>query len=194
MVGDPVPHFELQHLALAIGLETKRRMQCIRRLLVVLKHEVSTHGRHVHRESHSQSPARNINFVDGLIADLTVSGVPDPVPVVVKAILRKRLHRRGAGPQVIMHSGWNGFFGSVPDRWPPLVAKRAGHIHLADRAVTQLLNGFQHSRIRSRLAAVLANSVVLLYGTHQLPSFKPVMRTRLLYIHIFPGLARPDGH
>src|SRR6266446_10199536 len=57
-----------------------------------------------------------------------------------------------------------------------------------------MLNGFHHSRIRSRLTAVLANSVVLLYRAYQLPSFKPVMRARLFYIRIFPGLARPDGH
>src|SRR5207302_269430 len=116
------------------------------------------------------------------------------MPIELKAILSKWLQRSGAGPKVIINADRNGFDYRVPDRWPPLVAKRAGHVHVADRAVTQLLNGFQHSRVRSRLAAVLANSVVLLYGTHQLSPFKPVMRARLFYIHIFPGLARPDGH
>src|SRR5260370_18592214 len=108
--------------------------------------------------------------MDWLVADFTVAGVPDPMPIVVKAIARERIQWSGGGPQVIINAGRNGFHRSVPDRWPPFVAKRAGHVHIADRAVTQLLNGFQHSRVRSRLAAVLANSVVLLYGTHQLPS------------------------
>src|SRR6266852_343365 len=41
---------------------------------------------------------------------------------------------------------------------------------------------------------MLANPVVLLYGADQLPSFKAVMRARLLHIDVFPGLTGPDGH
>src|SRR5260370_14298091 len=58
----------------------------------------------------------------------------------------------------------------------------------------QMLNGFHHSRVRSRLAAVLANAVVLLDGTYEMTSFKPVMGARLFDVHVLPGLARPDGH
>ncbi len=132
--------------------------------------------------------------MDGLVADFTVPGVPDPMPVVVKAITRKRLQRCGTGPQVIINPGRNGFLRGVADRWTPLVAKRASHVDIADRAITQMMNGFQHTGVRSRLAAVLANSVVLLYSTHQLASFKRVMRAGLFHIHVLPSLAGPDGH
>src|SRR5437764_1423981 len=93
VVGDPVPHFKLQHLALAIRFETERRVQRIWRLLVVLKHEVSAHRSHVHGKRHSLPPTVDINFMDGLIPDFAISCVPDPVPVVVKPVFRKRLHR-----------------------------------------------------------------------------------------------------
>src|SRR6266404_6241373 len=116
------------------------------------------------------------------------------MPVVVKAVARKRLQGRGAGPQVVIHAGGNWFFGGVPDGWAPLVANRAGHVDVADCAVTQMPNGFQHAGVRTRLAAVLANSVVLLDGAHQLPSFKRVMRARLFHIDVFRRLAGPDGH
>src|ERR1700730_753282 len=57
-----------------------------------------------------------------------------------------------------------------------------------------MFNGLQHAGVRPRLAAVLTNSVVLLYRTYQLASFKGVVRAVFFYVHIFPGLARPDGH
>jgi len=107
-----------------------------------------------------------IDFVDGLVADFTVPGVPNPMPVVMKAITRKRLQRCRPGPQVIIHAGGNGLRRGVPDRGAPLVANRPRHVDIADRAVAQMPNRFQHARIRARLAAVLANSVVLLYRTH----------------------------
>src|SRR6267142_419104 len=195
VIGDPVPDCDFHHLALALrAIETESGIQGVWCLLVVVEHEVSTHSRHGYREADPQTPARNVDFMDCLVADFTVPGVPDPMPVVVKAITRERLKRSGAGPEVVINAGRNGFHRSVPDGWPPLVAKGAGHVHVADGAVAQLLNGFQHSRVRSRLAAVLANSAVLFYGTYQLSSFKPVMRAGLFYIHIFAGLARPDGH
>ena len=50
-----------------------------------------------------------------LLADLTVTGVPNPMPVVVKPVLRKRLHRSRTCPQIIIHAGWNRFLGSVPN-------------------------------------------------------------------------------
>src|SRR5580700_4527500 len=132
--------------------------------------------------------------MDGLIADFTVPGVPDPMPVVVKAIPRKGFEGRGPGPQVIVNSGRNSLRRGAADRWAPLVAKRPRHVDIADRAVTQMMNGFDHAGVGARLAAVLANAVVLFYGAHQLAAFKPVVRARFFNINVFPGLTGPDGH
>src|ERR1700757_3135693 len=57
-----------------------------------------------------------------------------------------------------------------------------------------MLNGFDHSRIGARLAAVLADAVVLFYGADELAALKGVVRTGLFYIDVFAGLASPDGH
>src|SRR6266446_41396 len=92
MVGDPVADFEFHHLALAPrNLETEAGIQSIGCLLVVIEHEVSTHGRHGRGEPNAQTPARDVDFVDCLVTDFTVAGVPDPMPIVVKAITRERL-------------------------------------------------------------------------------------------------------
>src|SRR5215469_6715590 len=182
MIGDPVAHFEFHQLALgAWSFETEGRVQRVGRLLVVLKHEVSAHRRHMDWESDSQAPARDINLMDGLIADLPVSRVPNPMPVVVKAILGERLQRRRAGPQVVMHSSRHGLFDSVPDRWPPFIAERARQIDVSDCPVAQMTNSFDHPGIRSRLASMLANPAVLLYRAHQLMSLEPVVRARLFH-------------
>src|SRR5215472_8843157 len=148
----------------------------------------------MHGKSDSQAPARNINFMDGLIADFTVARVPDPMPVVVKAILGERLQRRRASPQVVVYAGWNRLLCGMPNRWPPLVTKRARQVDVANRSVAQMTNGFDHPRIRPRLTSVLTNPVVLLYRAHQLPALEPVVRARLFHIHILAGLAGPDGH
>src|SRR4029077_17771050 len=195
MIGDPVADLQLHHLPLAARtLEAKRSIQSIWRFLVVVEHEMSAHGGNRYREAHTQAPPRNIDFVNRLVADFTVPGVPDPMPVIVKPIARERLQRRRPGPQIVIHACRDSFLRGAPNRWPPLVANRTRHIDFANRPVAQVFSGVDHSGIRARLAAVLANSVVLLYRSHQLPPFKRVMRAGFLHIDIFPGLAAPDGH
>src|SRR5437588_1115756 len=130
--------------------------------------------------------------MDSLIADFPVSRVPNPMPVVVKAIPRKRLQRRRARPQIVVHPSWNGFLGSVADRRPPLVTNRARQVHVPDRTIVQVPNGFDHAGIRSRLASMLANPVVFLDRANELPSFKPVMGTWLFHVDVLLGLASPD--
>ena len=47
-------------------------------------------------ELHAQTPARNVHFMDALVAQIAVAGVPEPVPVVMETVLREL--RSGAGP------------------------------------------------------------------------------------------------
>src|SRR5215831_7136309 len=68
-VGDPVPDFEFQHLALAIGqikLEsTAKRVGC---LLVVIEHEVAANCRDPSGKLNTQSPSRHVHLMDSLVA------------------------------------------------------------------------------------------------------------------------------
>src|SRR5258708_13256318 len=164
VIGDPAADCEFDHLALALRThETEGGIQSIGRLLVVLEHKVSPHGGHRHRETYAQTPARDIDFVDSLVADFTVAGVPNPMPIVVKAIAGKRLQRRGAGPQVVVNAGGNGLLGGAADRWPPLVANPPGHVNAADRAPAQMPNGLPPPRCPPRPPPVPPNSLFLLY-------------------------------
>src|SRR5580704_14627818 len=57
-----------------------------------------------------------------------------------------------------------------------------------------MMDGFDHAGVGTRLAAVLADTVVLFHGAHELPAFEPVVRTGFLDVHIFARLAAPDAH
>ena len=200
-----MPDFEFHHLppapdfTLAIARTVRRveiisGVQHVRSLLVVIEHEVSAHRGYRYREADSQAPSGNIKFVDCLVANVAVPCIPYPMPVVMEAVAGKRLERSGSGPQIVIHAGRNRLHWRVADRGPPFVTKRPRHINVADGAVMQMIDSLQHARIRTRLAAVLANPVVLFYRSHQLPPFKPVMRAGLFHEHIFAGLAAPNPH
>src|SRR5262249_1442405 len=91
-VGDPVADFEFPHLAFATGqikLEgTGKRVRC---LLVVVEHEVTTNGRDPSGKLNIQSPSRHVHLMDTLVAQVTVAGIPDPMPVVMKPVAGERL-------------------------------------------------------------------------------------------------------
>src|SRR5262249_9194985 len=92
VVRDPVPDFELQHLATAARLvEFERAVEHVGRLLVVVEHEVAADGGDPGREGDAEAPARSVHLVDALVAKVAVAGVPEPVPVVVKAVPCERL-------------------------------------------------------------------------------------------------------
>src|SRR5262249_29907894 len=132
--------------------------------------------------------------MNALIADVAVAGVPNPVPVVVEAIARERLHRCGARPQVVIDTGWDRFFRSAPDRVAPLVAQPASQINLADQSVVDLLNSLDHSSARTALCTVLDDAVVFSRGFDKLLALPPIVRARLLDVDVFARLAAPDSH
>ncbi len=92
-----------------------------------------------------------------------------------------------------MNAGRNGLWFGVADRIAPLVTNRARHVDIADGAVADVTDGFEHAGIGARLAAMLANAVVLFYGADELAAFEPVVRARLFDVDVFRGLAAPDG-
>lgn len=194
VVGDPVADFELHHFAFAIGsVEIKRGAESVGRFLIIVEHEMVAHGGDGNREADAQSPASDIDFVNGLVADFAVAGVPNPVPVVVKAIFRERLERSGAGPEIVVDAGRNGFFGGVADGAAPLVTDGASEIDVTDGAVAEVMNRFDHSGIGARLAAVLADAIVFFYGADKLAAFEPIVRARLFHVNVLAGLTAPDG-
>src|SRR5262249_37241798 len=124
----------------------------------------------------------------------SISRIPDPMPVVVKTILSERLQWRRPGPQIVMNGGRYGLRSGMANRAAPFVTQRASEIDVTDRAIVKALNGLDHTRIRTGLAAVLANATVLFHRAHQLSPFKRIVGARLFDVDVFAGLACPDAH
>ena len=57
---------------------------------------------------HAEAPARDVDFVDALVAEVAVAVVPEPVPVVVEAILGELASSARAEPQIVVDAGGHG--------------------------------------------------------------------------------------
>src|ERR1700683_2581731 len=131
-VRHPVTDFELHHLAPAVVVEFESAVERVGRFLIVVVHEVPANGADLHRVLHAQAPSRDIHFVDALIAEVAVAGIPEPVPVVVEAIEAELTLWRRSGPQIVIDAGGNGSGGRVADGVAPLEAQAAGEINIAE--------------------------------------------------------------
>src|SRR5207253_9965503 len=116
----------------------------------------------------SESPAGHVHFVDALVAYVAVAGIPDPVPVVVKAVSGERLHGRGTRPQVVVDARRDRLLRRVSDRVAPFVAQAAGQVEVAEQAIPHFLDAFAHASARAALRAVLDNAVIFVRGAHEL--------------------------
>src|SRR5215471_13773523 len=132
--------------------------------------------------------------MNALIADVAVASVPNPVPVVVEAITREWLHRRGARPQVVIDTGWDRFFRSPTNRVAPLVAQPSSQIDLSNQSLVDLLDSLDHSFARTALCTVLHDAVVFSRSFDKLLALPPIVRARLLDVDVFARLAAPDSH
>src|SRR5262249_43918159 len=161
---DPVPHLEGHHLLFAVYIEFEAGVNRVRRLLIILEHELPADGADLRRVRDAEPPSRDVHFVDALVAEIAVAGVPEPVPVVVKAVAVDWPFRRRTKPEVVVHlrqiggiiaglgpavrrererlAGIHRTVGVLPDRIAPLVAETARHVDLADLAIPHALHGF----------------------------------------------------
>ena len=103
-------------------------------------------GRDLRRMGHTEAPAGLVDFVDALVAEVAVAGVPEPVPVVVEAVLREGPLRGGAQPEIVVHAGRHGLLGCAPDGVAPLVAEPAGHVDLSELAAPHPLHRLAQRR------------------------------------------------
>ena len=99
VICDPVANFKNEHFLCATGhREFVGHGERIRSLLVIIEHEMTAHGRNLGGKLHAQPPDGKVQLVNTLIAEVAVPRVPDPMPVVMEAILREGFERRGTGP------------------------------------------------------------------------------------------------
>ncbi len=102
------------------------------------------------------------------------------------------MHRRRAGPQIVVDARRHRLGRRVADAGAALEAQSARQINLADQTVLQLLNRFLRRLGGPRLRAVLDDAVVALRSADELPAFPPIVRARLLHIHVLAHLHRPE--
>ena len=183
--------FEGHHLLLAAIVEFEAGAQGVGRLLVVVEHEVAADGADFGGILHAQSPAGHVHLVNALVADVAVAVVPEPMPVVVKAVRRECVLRRRSQPQIVVHAGGHRLHRLAADGVAPFVAQAAGHVDIADQAFAQLLD-YLAPDAGALLGAVLHDAVVLLRGGYDLPGLEHIVRARLLDVDILAGLAGPD--
>ncbi|SPE29499.1 hypothetical protein SBA2_450115 [Acidobacteriia bacterium SbA2] len=194
VIRNPVAYFELHHAPLAVRhIELPGHVERVGRLLVVIEHEVPADGRNLVRKLHSQAPTRHVEFVDALVADVSVPRVPDPMPVVMEPVLAERLHGRRACPEVVVDPRRHWFRFGVADGVPPLVAKAARKVKVSKQAFAHLLHSLDDRFTGAAVCAVLHNPVVLLDGAQQLAALPPVVGKRLFNVNVFARLAAPDG-
>ena len=190
VVRDPVADFEGEQLLLPSVLELERHQLRVRRLLIVVEQIVPAHRADLGRVLHAECRARRMDLMGALVADVAVAVVPLPVPVVVEAILRERLDRRRAGPEIVRDARRHRFFFRATDRVAPLEDEPARHVDVADEAFSDLLLRFVEPQLRA--GAVLHDPVVLPRRRDDLLRLEHVVRDRLFDEDILAGLDRPD--
>src|ERR1700674_2335655 len=157
-----MPHLELHHLAFTVRkVKFKRAVERIWSLLVVVKHKVPAYGRHAVGKLEAQAPACNIHLMDALVAKVAVACVPDPVPVVMKAITREWFQGCWSGPEVIVDAGRNRLRRRTSDRVAEFKAKSASQIDLADYSpIVKSFDCFLERGRRPNLRAMLDDAIV----------------------------------
>src|SRR6185436_6992074 len=123
------------------------------RLLIVVEHELPADRADLRGMSYAKAPARDIHFVNSLVAEVAVAGIPEPVPVVVEAVLGERTLRRRTGPKIVIHAGRHFGDRSLADGVARLETQSARHVDLAEFTVRQLLHAFFQGLGGTALAA-----------------------------------------
>src|SRR5580704_2785205 len=141
MIGNPMPDFESDHAALAVGqVEFEGAVKVVRSLLIVVEHKMAADGAYFVGKAQAHPPSSRVYLVNTLVSKIAIAVVPEPVPVVVEPIFRKCVLGRRSGPQIVVDVLRHGLHRCRPDGVSPLIAEPSTHIRLADNAFPHLLH------------------------------------------------------
>ena len=76
-----------------------------------------------------------------LIADVTITRIPKPVPVIKEAVFAEGNHWRGTAEFIPINTGRHRFNRCVANRLPAFKAETLGHIDLAYNAIPEQSDG-----------------------------------------------------
>src|ERR1700689_2487086 len=135
MIGHPMPDFESDHAALAVGqVEFEGAVQVVWSLLIVVEHKMAADSAYFVGKAQAHPPSSRVYLVNTLVSKIAIAVVPEPVPVVVEPIFRKCVLGSRSGPQIVVNVLRNRRDRRLPDRVSPLVAEPSSHIRLPDNS------------------------------------------------------------
>ncbi len=142
----------------------------------------------------AEEPAGDVYLVDALVPKVTVSVVPNPVPVVVELLAEQVGLRGWAAPQVEVNAFGDGlrsadFF----DGAPRFIAGSAAVFEFPEGAPFQPFDGGFESAGRAALGPALNDPIVFEGGSCELASFPDGMGNGFFDVDVFPRLGGPDG-
>lgn len=75
---------------------------CVGRLLIVVEAVTSPRGNDAHGELDIQPPTTDVESMDAVVAELSVSPMPEPMPVVMDAVVVIGQTRGRSLPEIII--------------------------------------------------------------------------------------------
>ena len=142
----------------------------------------------------AEKPPGDVHLMDSLVAEIAVAVIPEPMPVVVKALSLNRGHRRRAAPQIVINVGWRLLRGiDLADARAGFVTQAAGEDDSAEVTGANPLDGLLDREAGAALGAGLNDSLVFARGFDQLVAFPDFMADGLFHIDIFARLHGPEG-
>ena len=193
VVGVEAAHLEDQRGAV---LEVVDHHLGVGGLAVVHVAEAAAHARDPAGEPRlPQGPARDVHLVDALVADVAVAGGPHPVPVVVQPGAPQRQEVGRAAPEVVVDPVGDRL-GAVreADRGARLVAEAGRHLHRAELALVDVLDGLADAGGRAALGPGGHDPPVALRRLDRLAPLPDVVGDGLLAVDVEPRLAGPHRH
>src|ERR1039458_5568521 len=144
-------------------------------------------------EFHAQSPTREVERVDAVVAKFAGAPIPEPMPVVMDDIILEWPFGRGPLPQGIIEPLRHGGRFAVADRGAVIGVPPTGKAHPAKLASVQGVDGLNHPRPTAALVAHLHDALVFARSGHHEFALAQVVAARFLDIDMLAGGAGKDG-
>src|SRR5262245_21033201 len=165
----------------------------VRRFLVVIVEILAAAARYALGRVETEDMAGEIEAVNAVVAQFAGPVIPEPVPVVMKAILVERPLRRRPKPEIVIDAVGNRAVRLVADGFAVAADPASGKRNFAELARLDEFAGAGDMSGATPLCPHLHHALVLAGRLDHLAAFDEVVRDRFLDVHVLAGLAGPDG-
>ena len=142
---------------------------------------------------HPEAPAADVEGVDIVVPDLTSSGLPHPVPVIVESSALRHDERCGASPEVVIASWGDRAFDGTADRAASSIDDALCEADIPEFAFVHVAHGLSQSASGTVLGSGLTDPREFACGFDHATAFDDVVADRFFDVRIFSSLHRPNG-